>query len=146
MSFLIFLFCLLFTLNNMALAEGYYIPKYAPMNIQKSSENNNQSFGQVNFEPYMKDLQKEIRNRWQPPKHKERLYVKIFLRIDKNGETSNVKIYQSSMDTQADNAALNAVQSISQFKPLPKEFKGSSIDVIITVGKYLNREKFIYNF
>ena len=117
-------------------AQGYYLPKYEPITKNELNMGQNVSVPQykndVDFTQYMKNLQRKIKLNWNPPKNKERLRVSVFFTISKNGELSNLKIYKSSRDYRADQAALNAIKASFPYESLPKEFKGQSIDIQFT--------------
>jgi len=73
----------------------------------------------VDFGPYMADLQRRIKRAWFPPKGHEGDRVVVQFRIHKGGELSNLAISHSSGLAIADQAALSAVGNASPFKPLP---------------------------
>ncbi len=84
------------------------------------------------FGPYMRDLQRRIKMNWDPPKGNESKRVVLLFKIAKDGRLLSCSVYKSSGLPNADNAALNAVKLTAPFRPLPVDFKGSSIDIQFT--------------
>ncbi len=84
------------------------------------------------FGPYMRDLQKRIKMNWDPPKGNESKRVVLLFKIAKDGRLLSCSVFKSSGLPNADKAAINAVQATAPFRPLPPEFKGSSIDIQFT--------------
>ena len=84
------------------------------------------------FGPYMRDLQRRIKMNWDPPKGNESKRVVLLFKISKDGRLLSNRVSKSSGLQSADQAALRAVELTSPFKPLPADFKGSSIDIQFT--------------
>lgn len=84
------------------------------------------------FGPYMSNLQKEIKGNWNPPKGNKSKRVKMRFTISQSGKLLKSKIVQSSFDKEVDNAAIHALENSAPFEPLPKEFKGKSVDIEFT--------------
>lgn len=84
------------------------------------------------FGPYMRDLQRRIKFNWNPPKGNESKRVVLLFKIAKNGQLLSCKVHKSSGLPAADQAALNAVKLTAPFRPLPAEYKGTSIDIQFT--------------
>ncbi len=84
------------------------------------------------FGPYMRELQRRIKMNWDPPKGNESKRVVLLFKIAKDGRLLSCSVFKSSGLPSADKAALNAVQLTAPFRPLPAEFKGSSIDIQFT--------------
>ena len=84
------------------------------------------------FGPYMRELQRRIKMNWDPPKGDESKRVVLLFKIAKDGRLLSCSIYKSSGLPSADKAALHAVQVSAPFKPLPPDFRGSSIDIQFT--------------
>lgn len=96
-------------------------------NINESMMENDIDWG-----PYLKKLQRNIKSNWNPPKSKESNRVVLFFTIAKDGRLLVSKIYKSSGVAAIDTAALNAAKVTAPFKPLPEQFKGNSIDMQFT--------------
>ncbi|MFN8550690.1 MAG: TonB family protein [Candidatus Obscuribacterales bacterium] len=77
----------------------------------------------VDFGPYMADLQRRVKREWFPPKGNERKRVRVEFTVDRSGAVSNVVIKDSSGLPEADQAALKAVKSAAPFKALPNGAK-----------------------
>jgi TonB family protein len=73
----------------------------------------------VDFGPYMADLQRRIKKHWFPPKGNESKRVVVVFKIHTGGELSDLRIDHSSGVQIADNAALKAVEDAAPFRPLP---------------------------
>lgn len=84
------------------------------------------------FGPYMRELQRKIKMNWDPPKGNESKRVVLMFKIAKDGRLLSCSVYKSSGLKSADDAALNAVKLTAPFRPLPAEYKGSSIDIQFT--------------
>ncbi|PWT97783.1 MAG: hypothetical protein C5B53_07560, partial [Candidatus Melainabacteria bacterium] len=82
----------------------------------------------VDFGPYMADLQRRIKRAWFPPKGNESKRVVVVFKIHKGGELSNLRLERTSGVAIADQAALKAVENAAPFRPLPA---GASDDVDI---------------
>ena len=87
---------------------------------------------QPDFGPYMRELQRRIKMNWDPPKGNESKRVVLLFSIAKDGRLLGVKVYKSSGLQAADKAAINAVEMTAPFKPLPSEYKRSSVDIQFT--------------
>lgn len=86
----------------------------------------------VDFEPYMKKLQKCIKNNWNPPQGNKSKSVILLFSIAKDGSLLDVKVHSSSGSIRVDNAAIQAVKATAPFDPLPSEFNGNSVDIQFT--------------
>ena len=84
------------------------------------------------FGPYMRELQRRIKMNWDPPKGNESKRVVLLFKIAKDGRLLSCSVFKSSGLQNADNAALNAVKLAAPIRPLPPEYKKSSIDVQFT--------------
>ena len=84
------------------------------------------------FGPYMRELQRRIKMNWDPPKGNESKRVVLLFKIAKDGRLLSCRVNKSSGLPSADQAALKAVELTAPFRPLPADFKGSSIDIQFT--------------
>lgn len=84
------------------------------------------------FGPYMRELQNRIKRNWEPPKGEESRRVVLMFTIARDGRLLSVNVSKSSGLAAADNAAVNAVKLTAPFKPLPVEYKKSSVDIQFT--------------
>ena len=94
--------------------------------------NDNKSEDLGDFKPYMKNMQKTIKEQWDPPKGTESKRVVLLYTINKKGEVIKSSVFKSSGDEEMDNAALEALNAAAPFGKLPKSFKGKSVDVQFT--------------
>ena len=69
---------------------------------------------------------------WDPPKGNESKRVVLLFKIAKDGRLLSCRVFKSSGLPNADKAAINAVQLTAPFRPLPAEYKASSIDIQFT--------------
>lgn len=86
----------------------------------------------VDFGPYMRELQRRIKMNWDPPKGTENKRVILRFKIAKDGRLLSNSVLKSSGLAKTDKAALEAVRLASPFRPLPPDFKGESIDIQFT--------------
>lgn len=84
------------------------------------------------FTVYMKDLQKNIKKNWAPPRFSKSNSAVLLFKINKDGSLGDCKLFKSSGDSEFDKAALDAVHKTAPFKPLVAGFKGESVDVQFT--------------
>ena len=84
------------------------------------------------FGPYMRDLQQRIKRNWEPPKGEESRRVVILFTIARDGRLMSKRITKSSGLAAADKAAMSAVELSAPFKPLPADYKESSVDIQFT--------------
>ena len=87
---------------------------------------------QPDFGPYMRELQRRIKANWNPPQGNESKRVVLLFSIAKDGRLLGVKVLKSSGLQAADRAAISAVEMTAPFKPLPSEYKRSSVDIQFT--------------
>lgn len=90
------------------------------------------ALAEPDFGPYMRDLQAKIKRNWDPPKSDQSKRVVLVFTIAKDGRLLHVRIGRSSGIPSVDRAALSAVQYSAPFKPLPREYRGSDIDINFT--------------
>lgn len=90
------------------------------------------SLREPDFGPYMRELQRRIKMNWDPPKGNESKRVVLLFKIAKDGRLLSVRVFKSSGLPSADKAALNAVELTAPFRPLPAEYRNSSIDIQFT--------------
>jgi TonB family protein len=90
------------------------------------------SIRQPNWGPYMRDLEQRIKRNWFPPKGDSSKRVVITFTIAKDGRLLSKRITKSSGVPLADQAAMKAIESTAPFRPLPPEFKGSSVPIEFT--------------
>lgn len=82
----------------------------------------------VDFGPYMADLQRRIRRAWFPPKGQEMKRVVVIFKVHSGGNLSDLRLDHSSGLPSADEAALTAVQKAAPFRPLPQNAP-SAVDI-----------------
>ncbi len=82
----------------------------------------------IDFGPYMEDLQKRIKAAWIPLKREKGHNCKVCFKVSRDGDVSQVKIVESSGDKEVDAVDEKAIISAAPFEPLPP---GSPCDVDI---------------
>ena len=76
--------------------------------------------GDVDFGPYMADLQRRIKKQWHPPKGSDNSYkVVVVFKIHTNGEVSDLHIDSSKGSSTQNESAINAVKAASPVRHLP---------------------------
>lgn len=96
---------------------------------------------EVDFAPYMRELQRRIKSNWHPPVNYDSKRVSVFMKIDKAGNLLACSIYQSSGYKNADKSVLDAVYKTAPFRPLPEEYNGKTVDIIFTFDYYVFSNK-----
>ena len=89
------------------------------------------NFQEIDFNPYIRDLQRRIKYNWKPPESNTTHKTVVFMKIDKNGKLLSCKIHKTSGLRKMDNAAINAVKATT-FRPLPSDYNGQSVDIIFS--------------
>ena len=85
----------------------------------------------IDFGPYMNELQRRIKRAWRPPRGNESKRVIVIFKISRDGELSNLVIKKGSGFQPSDQAALLAIQNAAPFARLP-EGAPSSVDIEFT--------------
>jgi|GEM_PF-5821537 len=73
----------------------------------------------IDFGPYMANLQQQIKRAWHPVETSDPVDVKVTFDISKTGQISHAHISHSSGNTMVDKADLDAVQNAAPFEQLP---------------------------
>lgn len=107
-----------------------FVFSYCPYNIYKSQAEMNKN---VDFEPYMTELQANLRkNFWgRPPVGISALQGQVIFLVLKDGMFFNPNVYKSSGNKFFDEAMLEAVYKTKRFKPLPAEYTGKAVTVLM---------------
>lgn len=84
------------------------------------------------FGPYMKDLQRRIKQSWVPPRGNESKRVVVVFRVSREGKLLETSVSKSSGVAMADNAAIAAIQKTFPFRAFPSEFEGDNIVIEFT--------------
>lgn len=74
----------------------------------------------VNWGPYMAELQRRIKMNWFPPAGTESKRVVVVFKILRDGSLTHLKVDKSSNSAIADQAALKAVEHAAPFRHLPE--------------------------
>lgn len=91
------------------------------INISPSSPQgeNAPSAANLDFGPYMADLQRRIQRAWFPPRDHESDRVQVIFKVHSPGDLTDLRIQRSSGVAISDQAALQSVQNAAPFRPLP---------------------------
>jgi TonB family protein len=86
----------------------------------------------IDFGPYMANLQRNIKHNWYPPKGNESKRVVVLFQILKNGKLANLRLDHSSGIAKVDQAALKAIETAAaNFQALP-EGAPANVDIQFT--------------
>lgn len=115
----------------LATAVGFTSNMVLSKTIDKSTDKKGQ-INEVDFGPYMQNLQKSIKKQWDPPKSDTSKRVVLLFTIQREGKIIKHSVFKSSGDEETDQAAIDALYKASPFGKLPRKFKGKSVDVQFT--------------
>lgn len=73
----------------------------------------------VDFGPYMAELQRRIKRAWFPPKSHESDRVQVVFKVHSNGTMSSLRLLEESDFAESNQAAMKAIQNAAPFRPLP---------------------------
>ncbi|MBS1953137.1 MAG: TonB C-terminal domain-containing protein [Cyanobacteria bacterium SZAS-4] len=73
----------------------------------------------IDFGPYMRQMQRKIKHCWYPPKGQETKRMCVSFSIDAHGQVSDLKVFRASGCALCDDAGLKAVSNAAPFDPLP---------------------------
>lgn len=130
-----FLLCILFVVASYAIKIRSEGEQKASINVssnKKLQSENKLKNKDVDFQPYMNEMQVKIKKNWNPPNSLKSKRIIVLFKIGKDGKLLSAKILKSSGSKKADNAALKALQDAQPFKALPKQCKDKSINVQFT--------------
>jgi TonB family protein len=97
---------------------------------------------QLDYGPYMAKLQKRIKHNWYPPKLGESDRTQVIFKVHRDGSVTDLRLVRPSVNTEADQAALKAVQSAAPVDPLPLGANTDSVDIQFTFDyNILNKNK-----
>jgi TonB family protein len=85
----------------------------------------------INFEPYIQQAHRQIRDHWRPVASDNDRYCRIvaWFQVDKSGQVSNVRVTEPCDDQRQNDAALAAIRFAAPFQPLPSEYPGQFIEM-----------------
>ena len=93
-----------------------------------------QSLRAVNWAPYMRKLNNEIKSNWEKNENFPCAQVVVRFSVGKNGELIEEKITKTSNNEDVDKRALEAIEKTFPFDRLPEQFIGDSVPVEFTFG------------
>lgn len=107
--------------------------------IENQHSQSTTSAARVDFGPYMKNLEQEIKSHWHPPNSALSKHIIVHFKVAKTGEISAVGFDRLSRDSEADAAALKSViESMPSAPPLPPGAP-DSIDICFTFDYELSK-------
>lgn len=89
----------------------------------------NSEINDIDFGPYIKMVQRKIRENWDPPNGKENCRAVARFKINKDGTINGIKILKSSGNESYDNASIMAISKSSPAGALPINFKRNYIEI-----------------
>lgn len=99
---------------------------------ESSETSNNETKQNVDWGPYMKDVERRIKKNWTPPKGNSSKHAVVTFTVGRDGRVLSNKVTKSSGNPLVDKAAIDAIYLAAPFKPLPTEFKGQSVPIEFT--------------
>ncbi len=112
------------------ISSGKLDAQKTPDKGQSKKNSKESTVKDVDFGPYMADLQRKIKRNWYPPKGNESIRVVSAFKIHADGHMSDLKLTQSSDIDNVDEACLKAVRE-SRFRQLP-EGAPANVDIQFT--------------
>ena len=94
---------------------------------------------QVDFGLYLAELNRRVKMNWDKPNNTAECETVLNIKVLKDGNIQNVTVFKSSGNISMDKSCILAVQLAQPFRPLPSEFKGSSIEAQITFRAGINK-------
>lgn len=114
-------------------ALTFYFPlNIALREIQNPNTSANTAQDGPDFGPFLKKMQKRVRQHWHPPQDTVDKTIVLFFTIRQDGRLGDISVKESSGFENADNAAIQAVKDAAPFPHLPVGYKDSSINVEFT--------------
>lgn len=90
-----------------------------PVSITVSGADSTKNLPDLDFGPYMADLQRRVKRAWFPPRGQESKRVIVAFELRSSGLAGKQKIEKSSGNALADQSALQAVSNANPFRQLP---------------------------
>ncbi len=85
----------------------------------------------IDYQPYMNDMQRRIKRAWFPPKCNESQVAKVAFKVGKDGYASDIRFITHTSTEIGDRAALKAIENAQPLRPLP-EGSPDKVDVEFT--------------
>jgi TonB family protein len=86
----------------------------------------------VDFGPFMADMERRIKHNWVPPRGSESRKVKLLFYLLRDGRLSKVELVGESKDPEAERAAIAAIEASAPFMPLPPKLKEDVLPIEFT--------------
>ncbi len=86
----------------------------------------------VDFGPFMADLEKRIKRNWLPPRGSESTKVMLLFYLARDGKVVKIETSKPSGDEEADRAAIAAVNASAPFMAFPPQVKEDILPVEFT--------------
>lgn len=86
----------------------------------------------IDFGPFMADLERRIKRNWQPPRAGDSKKVKVRFYLRRDGRLVNMELLQSSGDGESDEAAMTAIRMAAPFRPFPPAVREDILPIEFT--------------
>jgi TonB family protein len=86
----------------------------------------------IDFGPFMADLEKRIKRNWVPPRGSESRKVMLLFYLARDGHVIKIETKKSSGDFDADRAAIAAVEASAPFQDFPPQVQEDILPVEFT--------------
>lgn len=108
--------------STILLSTIFIAPSFSTEPLTEDGQSSNKPIAataDLDFGPYMADLQRRIKRAWFPPRGNETRKVTVIFKVHADGKVSDIKLDKSSGVEPADAAALSAITNASPFRMLP---------------------------
>jgi len=110
---------------------GFDQARMERQNVQKRAATIDTASGDV-YGPYMREIQRDIKMHWHPPKGDKAKRVTVVFKVDRQGRLSKLKVAQPTGNEELDQSARQAVEDTAPFPALPPESKDKDVDIQFT--------------
>ncbi len=120
------------------LAEGALAIREKAFNPDQDGPAGIDAAQDVDFGPYMAELQRRVKRNWIPPDAGNSQRSVLRFSISRAGEVCNLRVGKTSGKPDSDAAAMDAVRRAAPFRTLPAGYKGRNIDIQFTFDININ--------
>ena len=86
----------------------------------------------IDFGPFMADLERRIKRNWEPPRAKDSKRVKVRFFLKRDGQVVDMELLESSGEPDSDKAALQAIRMAAPFRPFPAAVRDDILPIEFT--------------
>lgn len=94
-------------------------PLWLTANLHKEKDNAEVELKDVDFGPYIRNVQRNIKHYWYPPGGQAKKQMSVQFKVKANGEVSDIKVVKESGSPVCDAAGIEAVSKAAPFGPMP---------------------------